>query len=94
MFDFADGMKYVETMNLKIALDSSAHYDNIITVRGKPKEGTDMADTFKTTRRNDWDSSYPDVLGIGHVKRRNAYRKKQNRRTRRVLKQEFQKELF
>jgi hypothetical protein len=53
-----------------------------------------MADTFKTTRRNDWYSSDPDVRGIGHVERRNAYRKKQNRRTRRVLKQELQKELF
>ena len=53
-----------------------------------------MADTFKQTRRNDWRTSDPDVHGLGHTKQRNAYRKKQNRRTRRVLKQELQKGLW
>jgi len=48
-----------------------------------------MADTFKQTRRHDFTTSDPDLLGLGHTKQRNAYRKKQNRRTRRVLKQEL-----
>lgn len=52
-----------------------------------------MSDTFKQTRRNDWNTSDPDLQGMGHTKQRNAYRRKQNRRTRRVLKQELQKEL-
>jgi hypothetical protein len=53
-----------------------------------------MADTFKQTRRNDWHTSDPDLQGMGHTKQRNAYRRKQNRRTRRVLKQELKKELW
>ena len=53
-----------------------------------------MADTFKTTRRNDWSVTDPDFRGLSNTKQRNTYRKKQNRRTRRVLKQELQKELF
>lgn len=53
-----------------------------------------MSDTFKQTRRNDWRTSDPDLQGMGHTKQRNAYRRKQNRRTRRVLKQELQKELW
>lgn len=53
-----------------------------------------MADTFKQTRRHDWNTSDPDVQGMGHTKQRNAYRRKQNRRTRRVLKQELQRGLF
>lgn len=52
-----------------------------------------MADTFKNTRRHDWFTSDPDVQGMGHTKQRNAYRKKQNRRARRVLKQNLYKEL-
>jgi len=48
-----------------------------------------MADTFKQTRRHDFATSDPDLLGLGHTKLRNAYRKKQNRRTRRVLRQEL-----
>lgn len=52
-----------------------------------------MSDTFKQTRRNDWSVTDPDFRGLGHTKQRNAYRKKQNRRTRRVLKQELRKEL-
>lgn len=52
-----------------------------------------MSDTFKQTRRHDFATSDPDLQGMGHTKRRNAYRKKQNRRTRRVLKQELQREL-
>jgi hypothetical protein len=52
-----------------------------------------MSDTFKQTRRHDFATSDPDVCGLGHTKQRNAYRKKQNRRTRRVLKQELRNEL-
>lgn len=52
-----------------------------------------MSDTFKQTRIHDFDAQELDVRGIGHTKQRNAYRKKQNRRTRRVLKQELRKEL-
>ncbi len=52
-----------------------------------------MADTFKQTRRHDWHTSDPDVHGLGHTKQRNAYRKKQNRCTRRGLKQELKREL-
>ena len=52
-----------------------------------------MADTFKQTRRHDFTTSDPDMCGLGHTKQRNACRKKQNRRTRRILKQELQKEL-
>ena len=52
-----------------------------------------MADTFKQTRIHDFDAQEPDVRGIGHTKQRTTYRKKQNRRTRRVLKQELRKEL-
>lgn len=52
-----------------------------------------MADTFKQTRRHDWDVNDPDIFGIGHTKVQNAYRRKQNRRTRRALKQELRREL-
>lgn len=52
-----------------------------------------MADTFKQTRRHDFATSDPDLQGMGHTKQRNAYRRKQNRRTRRVLKQELRREL-
>ena len=52
-----------------------------------------MADTFKQTRRHDFATSDPDVQGMGHTKQRNAYRRKQNRRARRVLKQELRREL-
>ena len=52
-----------------------------------------MSDTFKQTRRHDWHTSDPDLQGMGHTKQRNAYRRKQNRRSRRVLKQELQREL-
>ena len=52
-----------------------------------------MSDTFKQTRRHDYNVGDPDVHGLGHTKQRNAYRKKQNRRTRRALKQGLQKEL-
>lgn len=53
-----------------------------------------MSDTFKQVRCNDWFVTDPDFHGLGHTKQRNAYRKKQNRRTRRVLKQELRKELI
>ncbi len=53
-----------------------------------------MSDTFKQTRRHDWFTSDPDMCaGVGHTEQRNAYRRKQNRRTRRVLKQELRREL-
>lgn len=52
-----------------------------------------MTDTFKRTREHDWRIYNPDVRGIGHTKRRNAYRKIQNRRARRVLKQNLRNEL-
>lgn len=52
-----------------------------------------MADMFKQTRRHDYATSDPDAQGMGHTKQRNAYRKKQNRRTRRVLKQDLRKGL-
>lgn len=53
-----------------------------------------MSDVFKQTRRHDFATSDPDLQGMGHTKQRNAYRKKQNRRTRRALKQKLQKELY
>jgi hypothetical protein len=53
-----------------------------------------MSDMFKQTRRHDWDVNNPDIFGVGHTKVQNAYRRKQNRRTRRVLKQELQRGLF
>lgn len=53
-----------------------------------------MSDTFKQVRRNDWSVTDPDFRGLGNTKQRNVYRKKQNRRTRRVLKQELQWGLF
>lgn len=52
-----------------------------------------MADTFKQIRRHDYFSSDPDMSGVGHTKQRNAYRAKQNRRARRVLKQNLRREL-
>lgn len=53
-----------------------------------------MSDTFKQTRRHDFATSDPDLQGMGHTKRRNQYRKQQNRRVRRVLKQALSKELY
>lgn len=53
-----------------------------------------MVDTFKQTRRHDWMTNDPDLQGMGHTKQRNAYRKQQNRRTRRALKQELQRGLY
>ena len=52
-----------------------------------------MRDSFKHTRAHDWYTEDNDVRGIGHVERRNAYRKKSNRRARRVLKQQLRNEL-
>ena len=52
-----------------------------------------MSDTFKQVRRNDWSVTDPDFRGLGHTKQRNAYRAKQNRRARRVLKQNLRREL-
>lgn len=52
-----------------------------------------MSDKFKQTRRHDWFSDNSDARGIGHTEQRNAYRKKERRRARRVLKQDFRKEL-
>ncbi len=52
-----------------------------------------MSDTFKQTRRHDYFTSDPDICGMGHTKQRNAYRAKQNRRARRVLKQNLRREL-
>lgn len=52
-----------------------------------------MNDVFKKTARQDWLMNDPDLCGIGHPKQRNAYRKKNRKRARRVLKQTLRKEL-
>ena len=52
-----------------------------------------MRDVYDFIRVTDHLSSDPDMYDIGHTKQRNAYRKKQNRRARRVLKQKRRKEL-
>ena len=52
-----------------------------------------MRDAFKHTINHDWYSNDVDMLGIGHTKQRNKYRKQQKRRARRILKQNLQKEL-
>ena len=52
-----------------------------------------MRDSFKHTRAHDWNTEEVDVRSIGHTERRNAYRKKSNRRARRVLKQQLHREL-
>jgi len=53
-----------------------------------------MADAFKKARYQDWRTTDPDIYGVGHTEQRNAYRKKQNRRVRRVFKQNLKKELY
>lgn len=52
-----------------------------------------MRDIYDFIRVTDQLSNDPDMYDIGHTKQRNAYRKKQNRRARRILKQELRKEL-
>lgn len=52
-----------------------------------------MADNFKKTSRTDWLMDDPDMCGIGHPKQRNAYRKKNRRRTRAILKRNLRSEL-
>lgn len=51
-----------------------------------------MTDNFKRTRIHDFAVADEDLRGIGHTKRARAEHKKQNRRTRRALKQELRKE--
>ncbi len=52
-----------------------------------------MSDSFKKTSRTDWLMNDPDMCGIGHPKQRNAYRKKNRRRTRAILKRNLREEL-
>ena len=57
------------------------------------RKDKEMTDHFKRTLRGDFWYRDPDLYGVGHPEQRNAFRKKQRRRVRRVLKQELKKEL-
>lgn len=48
-----------------------------------------MVDIFKKTLQTDYWYGDPDLRGIGHTKQRKAFRDKQRRRVRRILKQEL-----
>ena len=52
-----------------------------------------MADDFKKTSRTDWLMDDPDMRTVGNPKPRNAYHKKNRRRTRAILKRNLREEL-
>ena len=81
--------KLVENFSKKV-LTANVNSDSIKVVQGKE---TQMADNFKKTSRTDWLMDDPDLWGVGHPKQRNAYRKKNRRRTRAILKRNLRNEL-
>lgn len=52
-----------------------------------------MTDKFRHAREHDWYLYTAKALGTGHGERGARHRKEQNRRARRVLKQELRREL-